>query len=183
MSDVPSPSAAPVPASTSRELLPEVYDDLRRLAHRLVNFRAEGKTLQATALVHEAFLRVCEGPGKHWDSRRHFFAATANAMRHVLVDHARRSSRIKHGGMLQRIELEDGLAIALPMDDELLALHEALERMQLEEPGLTEIVMLRYFSGLTMQEIAEMFGESERNVYRQWRRCRAWLSRDMSRTS
>lgn len=171
-----------LPATTSRELLPEVYDDLRRLAHRLVSFRAEGMTLQATALVHEAYMRVCGGHNSQWDSRRHFFAATANAMRHVLVDHARRNSRIKHGGKLQRIELEDGLAIALPMDDDLLALHEALERMQQEEPGLAEIVMLRYFTGLTMQEIADMFGESERNVYRQWRRCRAWLSRDLSRT-
>ena len=143
----------------------------------------QGKTLQATALVHEAYMRVTGVQDPGWDSRRHFFGAVANAMRNILVEHSRRKETEKHGGKLKRIELYDDLALELPAAEQLLALHESLERLQQVEPRLAEVVMLRFFAGLTMQEIADALGESERTIYRNWHRSRAWLGRDLDASS
>ena len=166
-------------ACSAQEMLPEVYEKLRGLAHSLMQQFQQGKTLQATALVHEAYMRVTGVQDPGWDSRRHFFGAVANAMRNVLVEHARRKSTEKHGGKMGRVELHDDLAIELPAADDLLALHESLKRLQQVEPRLAEIVLLRYFSGLTMVEIANMLDELERTIYRDWNRSRAWLGRDL----
>jgi RNA polymerase sigma factor (TIGR02999 family) len=164
------------------ELLPQVYDKLRGLAYSLLKKYQPGRTLQATALVHEAFLRVVGDQDPGWDSRRHFFGSAANAMRNILVEQSRRNATEKHGGKLERIELHDDLALELPEADHLLALHDSLERLQKAEPRLAEVVILRYFAGMTMQEIADTLGESERTVYRYWRRSRAWLGRDLDAT-
>lgn len=147
--------------------------------HSLLQKYQPGRTLQATALVHEAYLRVVGDQDPGWDNRKHFFGSAANAMRNILVEQSRRKASEKHGGKLERIELHDDLALELPKAEDLLALHDSLERLQQAEPRLAEVVMLRYFAGMTMQEIADTLGESERTVYRYWLRSRAWLGRDL----
>ena len=169
----------PTHSCSGEELLPQVYEKLRGLAHALMQQFQPGRTLQPTALVHEAYLRMVGDHDPGWDSRRHFFGAAANAMRNILVEQSRKKATEKHGGKLERIELHDGLALELPNADHLLALHESLDRLQKVEPRLAEVVMLRYFAGLTMLEIAETLGESERTIYRDWNRSRAWLGRDL----
>ncbi len=171
--------AAEKESRSGEEMLPQVYEKLRGLAHSLMRQFQPGRTLQATALVHEAYLRMVGDQDPGWDSRRHFFGAAANAMRNILVEQSRRKATEKHGGKLERIELHDNLALEMPAADHLLALHESLKRLQEVEPRLAEVVMLRYFAGLTMLEIADALGESERTIYRDWRRSRAWLGRDL----
>ena len=174
---------ADIPRSCSgEELLPQVYEKLRGLAYALMNQFQPSQTLQATALVHEAYMRVTGNEDPGWDNRRHFFGAAANAMRNILVEQSRRKATEKHGGKLERIELHDDLALELPEAEHMLALHDSLERLQQVEPRLAEIVMLRYFAGMTMLEIAKAIGESERTVYRYWLRSRAWLGRDLDVT-
>lgn len=168
---------------SGEELLPQVYEKLRGLAHALMQQFQPGRTLQPTALVHEAYLRMVGDQDPGWDSRRHFFGAAANAMRNILVEQSRKKATAKHGGKLERIELHDGLALELPPAEHLLALNESLHRLQKIEPRLAEVVMLRYFAGLTMLEIADALGESERTIYRDWRRSRAWLGRDLDANS
>jgi RNA polymerase sigma factor (TIGR02999 family) len=164
------------------QLLPLVYNELRKLAARKLAREAPGQTLQATALVHEAYLRlVGGGEAQHWDSRRHFFAAAAEAMRRILIDNARRKQAKRHGGGWQRQELlEAELAIDSTGDD-LFAVDEALSRLATHEPEIAKLVELRFFAGLTLEEAARSLGLSPRTAYRYWAYARAWLRRELDR--
>jgi RNA polymerase sigma factor (TIGR02999 family) len=157
-------------------LLPLVYDELRRLAAAKLAREAPGQTLQPTALVHEAYLRlVGKGDGPAWNSRGHFFAAAAEAMRRILVENARRKDRLKHGGGLARHDVEEvSLAVPEPQED-LLALDEALGLLGEQHPRKAELVKLRYFGGLTGAEAAEVLGISTTTAERDWNYARAWL--------
>jgi RNA polymerase sigma factor (TIGR02999 family) len=159
-------------------LLPLVYDELRKLAAARLARERPGQTLQATALVHEAYLRLVDAnEAKPWNSRGHFFGAAAEAMRRILVENARRKRRIKHGGAQRRVDLNE---VILPIDepaDELLAVDEALECLAVEEPQAAELVKLHYFAGLTLEDTAEVLGVSVRKGYRIWAYARAWLFR------
>jgi RNA polymerase sigma factor (TIGR02999 family) len=157
-------------------LLPVVYAELRRLAAVLTARLPPGQTLQPTALVHEAYLKLVRGLDPGWEGRRHFFGAAAQAMREILVDQARRKASIKHGGHGQRVELSDGLALIAPPADDVLALDEAIQGLQAEEPHLAEIVKLRYYTGLSVEETAAVVGRSVSTVTREWRQARAWLA-------
>jgi len=161
------------------DLLPAVYDELRRLASVLTQQLRPGQTLQATALVHEAYLRLVGKRDPGWQGRRHFFGAAARAMRQVLIEQARRKASHKHGGRRRRIELADGMAFVEPPADDLLALDEAIRKLQDHKPHLAEIVMLRYFAGLSVEETADVLGESVRTVYRDWRHARTWLALEL----
>jgi RNA polymerase sigma factor (TIGR02999 family) len=161
-------------------LLPEVYAELRRLAAALMGQLAPGQTLEPTALVHEAYLRLVRSRDPGWEGRRHFFGAAARAMREILIEQARRKASAKHGGKGQRVELGEGVVWIEPPADDLLALDEAVTRLQAEEPRLAEIVLLRYYTGLTVEETAGVVGESDRTVSRDWRRARAWLARHLA---
>jgi RNA polymerase sigma factor (TIGR02999 family) len=160
------------------ELLPLVYDELRRLAHAKLAAEQPGQTLQATAMVHEAYLRlVGESEQAKWDGRGHFFAAAAEAMRRILVENARRKKSAKRGGERDREELHADL-IAAPMpDDELLAVHEALDRLADKHAEKAELVKLRYFAGLSGDEAARLLGISPSTADRHWTFARAWLRR------
>jgi RNA polymerase sigma factor (TIGR02999 family) len=163
----------------AEQLLPLVYDELRKLAGRQLAQEKPGQTLQATALVHEAYLRlVGEEEDRHWNSRGHFFAAAAEAMRRILVENARRKRRLRHGGGRQRIDL-DGLDAGEESSDDLLALDEALDRLAAEEREVAEVVMLRYFAGLTIAEAAAALGISVRTANRHWAFAKAWLYRQL----
>lgn len=154
-----------------------MYEELRKLAAvRLANERP-GQTLQATALVHEAFLRL----GGPFANSQHFFAAAAQAMRRILVESARHKARLKHGGGRQRCELREGDLISLPPDERLLALDDALSRLALVNPQLAKLVELRYFAELTIEKTAELLGDSPRTVKRNWVYASAWLKREMER--
>jgi RNA polymerase sigma factor (TIGR02999 family) len=170
------------PAQPAAELLPEVYAELRRLAAVLTGQLQPGQTLQPTALVHEAYLRLVRSTDSGWQGRRHFFGSAAQAMREILIEQARRKGSQKRGGGGQRVELAEGLVWIEPPSDDLLALDEAIRQLQVEQPRLAEIVMLRYFTGLSAEETAEVIGESARTVYRDWRRARAWLARQLTGT-
>jgi RNA polymerase sigma factor (TIGR02999 family) len=164
-------------AQAARQLLPLVYDELRKLAAAKLAQEKPGQTLEATALVHEAYVRLVDAEGaRRWDSRGHFFAAAAEAMRRILVENARRKRRPKHGGGLRRIDL-DGVALieAAPASGDLIALHEALAKLAAEEPIKAELVKLRYFAGLTVAEAAEMLGISTPTAERYWTYARTWL--------
>ncbi len=160
--------------------LPLLYDGRRRLAGSKMAREAPGQTLQPTALVHEAYLRLVgtEDPG--WESRGHFFAAAALAMRRILVEAARRKARPKHGGDHRRIDLEDAVLAIEPPGDDLLALDEALKKLEAEEPRLGQIVTLRYFAGLTTEETAAVLSISVTTVEREWRYVRRWLFNELS---
>jgi RNA polymerase sigma factor (TIGR02999 family) len=162
------------------QLLPLVYDELRRLAAQKLAQEKPGQTLDATALVHEAYLRlVGAGAGPHWDNRRHFFAAAAEAMRRILVENARRKQAAKHGGGRQRQDL-DAEALAAPEPDlDLLALDAALLRLAEHDPLKARLVELRYFAGLTGDEVAAVLGLSASSADRQWAYARAWLRREL----
>jgi RNA polymerase sigma factor (TIGR02999 family) len=163
------------------ELLPVVYAELRRLAVALSGRLPPGQTLQPTALVHEAYVRLVGDTDPGWNGRRHFFGAAARAMREILVEQARRKAALKHGGGARRVELIDGLAIIEPPADDLLAVDEAIEKLQAEKPHLAEIAMLRYFVGLSVDEAAAVLGISASTVARDWRFARAWLARNLTR--
>jgi RNA polymerase sigma factor (TIGR02999 family) len=167
--------------STAERLLPLVYQELRELAAAKLRHEKPGQTLQATALVHEAFLRLVKtDSNRHWDSRRHFFSAAAEAMRRILVESARRKKRLKRGGGLARDPLDD-LAIESPASSlDLLALDEALTRLAQEDPEKAELVQLRFFAGLSHEEAAEVLGVSVVTVKRHWRYARVWLHRQIS---
>lgn len=167
----------PSPRQPAADLLPGVYAELRRLAAALSGELRSGQTLQATALVHEAYLRLVRGQDPGWEGRRHFFGAAARAMREILVEQARRKGAAKHGGGLARIELGDGLAVVAPTADRLLAVDEAVRRLEAARPGLAEVVLLRYYTGLSFEETAAVVGSSVSTVKRQWRFARAWLAR------
>jgi RNA polymerase sigma factor (TIGR02999 family) len=160
----------------AERLLPLVYDELRRLAARRLEREAPGQTLQATALVHEAYMRLVGGdPGRRWDGRGHFFAAAADAMRRILVDRARDRRRLKRGGGLGRVDLDLG---SVPLDtpgDDLIDLDEALTDLGREDPLCARLVALRFFAGLTQAEAAETLGLARRTADRHWAYARAWL--------
>ena len=160
----------------SEELLPLVYRELRRLAKQRLAQEKPGQTLQATALVHEAYLRLVEGEeAQRWNSRGHFFAAAAEAMRRILVENARRKRAEKHGGRLERQDLDDiDIAAPAPSED-LLALDEALAKLEAEDPVKAQLVKLRYFAGLTEDEAASVLGISRTTAQRYWRYAKAWL--------
>ena len=158
------------------QLLPLVYDELRKLAAARMAAEAPGNTLSATALVHEAYLRLVEpADGKQWDHRGHFFAAAAEAMRRILVDRARWKSAAKRGGELDRVDLDPDLAAAPEVHEDLVALDAALDRLAAEYPLQAELVKLRYFAGLTLPDAAAALEISERTAGRQWAFARAWL--------
>jgi RNA polymerase sigma factor (TIGR02999 family) len=164
--------------SAAEQLLPLVYDELRRLAAQRLAQEQPGQTLQATALVHEAYLRLVDvDQAQHWNSRGHFFAAAAEAMRRILVEQARKRGRLKRGGDRQRLDL-DALQLAGPdVPDELLALDEALAELAQRHPDKAELVKLRYFAGLTVAEAAQALGISTSTADRHWTYARAWLYR------
>jgi RNA polymerase sigma factor (TIGR02999 family) len=168
----------------AEQLLPLVYDELRRLAAQKLAQEKPGQTLQATALVHEAYVRLVGTQAEaaaepEWQNRRHFFAAAAEAMRRILIDNARRKQSHKHGGGAQRQEIElDALAAPEPKVD-LLALHAALERLAEHDPLKAKLVELRYFGGLTGDQAAEVLGISASSVDRHWVYARAWLRREL----
>jgi len=178
MADQESNGAAPE-VQPAAELLPVVYEELRRLAAALAGRLPPGQTLQPTALVHEAYLRLVGEQDPGWHGRRHFFGAAARAMRDILVEQARRKGAHKHGGDARRIELTEGLAIIEPPSDDLLAVDEAIQKLQAEKPHLAEIAMLRYFAGLSVDETAAMLGMSASTLAREWRFARAWLVRQL----
>jgi RNA polymerase sigma factor (TIGR02999 family) len=158
------------------QLLPLVYDELRKLAARKLAREKPGQTLQPTALVHEAYLRlVGPGPGGHWRGRTHFFRAAAEAMRHILVDQARRKHSHKRGGARTRVDLEQVAAAPSGRPEDVLALHETLERLAEHDPVKAELVQLRYFAGLSLQEAADLLGISRATADRSWRYARTWL--------
>ena len=157
------------------ELLQLVYGELRRLAAARMAQESAGHTLQPTALVHEAWLRLIDDSSRTWRNRGHFFAAAAEAMRRILIDSARRKSRLKHGGGQQRLNIDDVEPAAITPDDKLLMLNDALEQMEKENPEYARIVMLKYFTGLTNHEVAETIGISESTVERHWFNAKRWL--------
>jgi RNA polymerase sigma factor (TIGR02999 family) len=161
------------------DLLPLVYDELRRLAARKLAREAPGQTLQATALVHEAYLRLVGTDDQGWDGRGHFFAAAAEAMRRALVDNARRKAAEKRGGRRERQDL-DGVDLAAPAPpDDLLALDEALAKLEARDAVKARLVKLRYFAGLSEQDAAEALGVSRATAHRHWRYARAWLLNEL----
>jgi hypothetical protein len=162
------------------ELLPVVYEELRKLAAQKMARENPGQTLQATALVHEAWIRLGGDDQPEWRNRAHFFAAAAEAMRRILIDNARRKNYLRHGGGAQRVNLE-GLDLAASMDDgQLLTLHEALDRLAEHDAGKAQLVNLRFFAGLTNEQAAQVLGVSEPTVKRHWAYARAWLYREMN---
>jgi RNA polymerase sigma factor (TIGR02999 family) len=178
-SDTPTPeevASTPEEVRPAAELLQEMYTELRRLAAALTARRGPGQTLQPTALVHEAYLRLVRDQGPGWEGRRHFFGAAARAMREILIEQARRKGRLKRGGGGKRVELAEGLAWIEPPADDVLALDEAIRRLEAEDPRLAEVVMLRYYSGLSVEETAAVVGVSVSTLTRDWRYARAWLA-------
>lgn len=166
---------------SSEELLPLVYEELRRLAAWHMAKEQPGQTLQATALVHEAWLRVSGDQNQHWDSRRHFFAAAAENMRRILVDRARRKQAVRHGGGLHRTELDEVTLPTAVSDDEVLAVHTALDALAAHDARKAELVKLHYFAGFTLEEAASALGISERTAKRDWAYARVWLYRQIGR--
>lgn len=161
---------------SAEQLLPLVYDELRRLAAQRLAHENPGQTLQATALVHEAYLRLVEGQKlQSWDNRGHFFAAAAEAMRRILIDQARRKRRPKHGGDRKRVELNEALSLADTFGDDLLAVDDALEKFTLHDPAKADLVKLHYFAGLPLEECAKVLGIGYRTAKRHWAYARAWL--------
>jgi RNA polymerase sigma factor (TIGR02999 family) len=163
-------------AQAASQLLPLVYDELRRLAAQKLALEKPGQTLQSTALVHEAFLRLVKvNPEAHWDGRGHFFAAAAEAMRRILVENARRKHRLKRGGDRQRVGLGQVAAMSGVPSEDLLALDEALDLLAAEDGQKAELVKLRYFAGLSVEEAARCLGISRATADRYWAYARAWL--------
>jgi RNA polymerase sigma factor (TIGR02999 family) len=164
------------------ELLPIVYDELRRLAAQRLSKHPPGQTLQATALVHEAYIRLVGSGDPGWENRGHFFSAAAEAMRQILVDRARQKQSLKGGGSRKRVSLEDAEpAVEAPSDD-LIALSEALDKLAATDRMNAEIVKLRYFAGLTLDETARALGISSRTAQRRWNYARVWLHREINPT-
>jgi RNA polymerase sigma factor (TIGR02999 family) len=167
----------------AEQLLPLVYDELRMLAAAKLAQERPGQTLQATALVHEAYLRLVDtDKAQHWNSRGHFFGAAAEAMRRILIDNARYKQRPKHGGDRRRVDLDDALCVIAPRED-LLALDEALSRFSELEPAKAQLVKLRYFAGLSLDQAAACMGISVATAKRYWAVARAWLFAALSETN
>jgi RNA polymerase sigma factor (TIGR02999 family) len=168
-------------AQVAGQLLPLVYTELRRLAAQKLSHEKPGLTLEATALVHEAYLRLVDGErGKGWDNRGHFFAAAAEAMRRILVENARRKRREKHGGGRLRADLDERTMVGRMPPEDLLALDEALTKFAAEEPVKARLVQLRFFAGLSLDEASQVIGVSAVTAKRYWRYAKAWLHREMA---
>jgi RNA polymerase sigma factor (TIGR02999 family) len=161
------------------QLLPLVYEELRRLATHKMSQEAQGHTLQPTALVHEAWIRLVGNGKQEWDGRAHFFGAAAEAMRRILIDRARRKRAVRHGGNRQRVELEEINLASATDDDQLLAVNDALDKLAIEHKVEAELVKLRYFVGMTNEEAAEVLGVSVRTAKYYWTHARAWLYREI----
>jgi RNA polymerase sigma factor (TIGR02999 family) len=167
-------------AKEADKLLPIVYEELRRLAAHKMSHELPGQTLQATALVHEAYIRLVGSEAQDWKGRTHFFAAAAEAMRRILIDNARRKQRLKRGGGQKKIDLEDAeLPIEVPSND-LIALDEALVRLAHKDKVKADLVKLRYFAGLTLEQAASILDLPERTAKRYWAHARAWLYREIA---
>lgn len=164
-------------------LIPLVYDDLRRIAHRRLRAERSGHTLDTTAVVHEAYLRLAESPESTWQDRAHFFAVCARVIRHVLVDYARRRGAIKRGGDVVRVPLREELAGRSTRIATLLSLEEALASLEQHDMRMARVVECRYFGGLTVEETAEALGSSRRTVERDWTRAKAYLYRALEGSS
>ncbi len=160
-------------------LTPLVYEELRHQAARYLRRERRSHTLQTTALIHEAYLRLIDAKDMHWQSRAHFFAIAANLMRRILVDHARRRDADKRGGSRVRVQLDEALAVADEADVDLLAIDEALDRLAVIDPQQARVVELRFFSGLSVEETAAALGVSPKTVKRDWSVARAWLRREI----
>ncbi len=162
--------------SAAEQLLPLVYEELRKLAALKMANENPGQTLQATALVHEAYMRLVDvDKAQHWNSRGHFFGAAAEAMRRILVENARRKKREKHGGEWNRVDLEDVEATAAMPPHDLLALNDAIDTLTEHDPPAAKLVKLRFFAGLSIEQAAKMLGLSRTNAYRLWTYAKAWL--------
>lgn len=162
-------------SQASEQLLPLVYNELRRLAAARMSQEAAGHTLQPTALVHEAWLRLAGGQKQSWENRAHFFGAAAEAMRRILIERARRKSRIKRGSGQALLDIADLDVIAAMPDDKILLVDEALEQLKLEDPEKAKIVLLKFFAEMTNEQAAEILNVNERTVRRQWEFAKAWL--------
>ncbi len=160
------------------DLLPLVYDELHAQAQRYLNRENRDHTLQPTALVHEAYLKLVDQSRVHWQGRTHFLAVGAQAMRRVLVDHARGRKRLKRGGDRQRIALDEGLALSTDRDEDLLAVDDALTKLAGLDPRQARIVELRFFAGMSVAEVAEVLGVSKRTVEAEWTAVKAWLRKE-----
>ena len=163
----------------AEQVVPLVYDELHDIAAKELRRRRGGDTLQATAIVHEAYLRLSGQGALRWSSRTHFFAVAAHLVRQILVDYARRQHRLKRGGRSERVTLSEAVAFVAARDPDLLALDEALARLEALDPRKATIVELRFFAGLTLDEAAEQLGISRETVSREWRRARAWLCNEL----
>ncbi len=163
----------------AEELLPLVYEELRRLAASRMSNEAAGQTLQPTALVHEAWLRLVGNENQKWDNKGHFFAAAAEAMRRILIENARRKHALKRGVHLERVNLEDVETAILTDGETLLLVNEALEKLEQEDPEAAQLVKLRFFAGMTNEEAGQALGVSARTAKRYWTFARAWLFREL----
>ena len=169
-------------SNATEQLLSLVYEELRKLAaHKMAN-EVPGQTLQPTALVHEAYLRLVGAKDRQWNSRGHFFAAAAEAMRRILVENARRKQRVKHGGAMQRIDLTTLDVAIITHDEHLLAVDEALDKLAARDPLGAQLIKLRFFAGLSNVDAARMLGIPERTAKRTWAYARAWLYEELKRT-
>ena len=163
-------------SAAAEELLPLVYEELRRLAASRLAQEKPGQTLQATALVHDAFIRLVDVQTvQQWNSRGHFFGAAAEAMRRILVENARRKRELKHGGNLQRVDLDHAAPVTNASPEQIVTLNDALSRLEQDDPAAAEIFKRRYFAGLTVEEAATSLGISRATAYRHWTFARAWL--------
>ena len=163
----------------TNELLPLVYEELRRLAAWKLSLESPGQTLQATALVHEAYLRLAGDEPRNWKSRGHFFVAAAEAMRRILIEKARSKQRRKRGGKRQRVEMDEAMIKVDAPSDEIIALDEALDKLKLENEDIANTVKLKYFAGMSLEQIAGVLGISRRTVSSYWAFARAWLYREI----
>src|SRR5262245_9823156 len=168
-------------SQAAEQLLPFVYDELRRLAAKKLAHEKVGQTLQATALVHEAYVRLVDADkAQQWNTRGHFFAAAAEAMRRILVERARSKRRVKRGGGAQRLKLDEGLLVTDDRADELLAVHEALDELERHDAQAAALVKLRFFAGLEHKEAADLLGLGRRAADRMWLLARTWLYRALA---
>lgn len=163
----------------AEEVLPLVYEELRRIAGRQLRRERGDHTLEATAVVHEAYLRLNGQKGLEWPSRAHFFAFAAHLIRRVLVDHARSRNRAKRGGMMEKVTLAEACHLELPRSPDLLALDEALSNLEAIDPRKAKVVELRFFAGLSLEETADQLAISAETVSREWRRAKAWLYKEL----
>jgi RNA polymerase sigma factor (TIGR02999 family) len=170
-------------AKAADELLPLVYQELRRLAAQKMARESPGHTLQPTALVHEAWLRLTGGDNQQWDGRGHFFAAAAEAMRRILIEHARRKNAVKRGVDFERVNFENLDVAILAEGEDFLLLNDALEKLEREDPDAAQVVKLRFFAGMTNEEAGKVLGVTDRTAKRYWTFARAWLFRELRRRS